>query len=303
MRMSTSVLAKGRWRPILIALGVNDRFLDGKHGPCPMCGGKDRWRFTDFQQRGYWLCNQCGRGDGFELIQRLFEVDFKVASQRVDAVLAAGVDAKPSSTRDAQKERRRAMAIWKVARQVTESCAVGRYLRSRKLSWKVSPSAIRSALECWSEGGVFSAMVAKIVSPHNVAVSLHRTFLDGNGRKAQVEEPRRLMACPIPSGSAVRLAPPAPVMGIAEGIETALAASILFDMPVWSAINANGLERFVPPAGVVELNIFGDNDSNLTGHASAYTLGRRMKLAGIRPIIRIPDREGDDWNDVLLRTP
>ncbi|MCW5705488.1 MAG: hypothetical protein KIT82_23260, partial [Bradyrhizobium sp.] len=40
--------ARGRWKQILsVAAGIDSRHLDGKHHPCPMCGGKDRWRFDD----------------------------------------------------------------------------------------------------------------------------------------------------------------------------------------------------------------------------------------------------------------
>ena len=38
--------ARGRWQGILPAIGVSSQYLTGKHGPCPMCGGKDRFRWT-----------------------------------------------------------------------------------------------------------------------------------------------------------------------------------------------------------------------------------------------------------------
>ncbi len=39
-------LCRGRWPSIFHSLGINFR-MDGKHGPCPFCGGKDRFRFSD----------------------------------------------------------------------------------------------------------------------------------------------------------------------------------------------------------------------------------------------------------------
>ena len=45
-------LASGRWHGILTALGVPQEFLTGKHGPCPICGGKDRFRFDNKNGRG-----------------------------------------------------------------------------------------------------------------------------------------------------------------------------------------------------------------------------------------------------------
>ena len=39
--------ARGRWPGILTALGVPAKALRNRHGPCPVCGGKDRFRFDD----------------------------------------------------------------------------------------------------------------------------------------------------------------------------------------------------------------------------------------------------------------
>jgi P4 family phage/plasmid primase-like protien len=62
--------ASGRWHEIADrVLGISDDFLSAKHGPCPKCGGTDRWRvFDDFRETGGAVCNQCGKfGDGFEV--------------------------------------------------------------------------------------------------------------------------------------------------------------------------------------------------------------------------------------------
>ncbi|EGJ8043042.1 DNA primase, partial [Escherichia coli] len=37
--------ARGHWSSILPALGVN--VLKNRHQPCPVCAGKDRFRFDD----------------------------------------------------------------------------------------------------------------------------------------------------------------------------------------------------------------------------------------------------------------
>ena len=91
-------------------------------------------------------------------------------------------------------------------------------------------------------------MVAK-VDPSDAAVaqgeraSLHRTYLDRYSGKAQVAEPRKMLGS-MPTGAAVRLMEHADVLGIAEGIETALSASALFNVPCWAALTA-GLWRVV----------------------------------------------------------
>ena len=61
--------ARGGWRDLFAAVGINVR-SDKRHGPCPICGGKDRFRCDDKDGDGSWICNQCGAGDGFELVKR-----------------------------------------------------------------------------------------------------------------------------------------------------------------------------------------------------------------------------------------
>lgn len=58
---------QGRWREILENYGA--RLPAGRHhGPCPICGGKDRFRFDDKDGLGTWFCNQCGSAGGLKLL-------------------------------------------------------------------------------------------------------------------------------------------------------------------------------------------------------------------------------------------
>ena len=86
-------------------------------------------------------------------------------------------------------------------------------------------------------------------------------------------------------------------LGIAEGIETALAASQRFGVPIWAATNAVLLEAWVPPEGVERVVIVGDNDASFTGQAAAFGLARRLVQKGLTVEIRIPDQVGKDWAD------
>lgn len=85
--------ARDRWRTeILPALGITVR-SDKRHGPCPHCGGKDRFRFDDKDGRGSFFCNQCRprSGDGFVLIQKVRACTFPEALRLVAGIL--GIDA------------------------------------------------------------------------------------------------------------------------------------------------------------------------------------------------------------------
>jgi putative DNA primase/helicase len=80
--------ARDRWPGILRELGVDERFLRNKHGPCPFCGGKDRYRFDDRDGKGTFFCNQCGPGDGMEFVMRYRKISFKEAAELVRGILA-----------------------------------------------------------------------------------------------------------------------------------------------------------------------------------------------------------------------
>lgn len=65
-----------------------------QHGPCPICGGKDRFRCDDKQGKGTWFCNQCGAGDGFELIVKSRGIDRSEVLKEVGAVLGLSSETK-----------------------------------------------------------------------------------------------------------------------------------------------------------------------------------------------------------------
>ncbi|NUE96310.1 DNA primase [Gilliamella sp. ESL0232] len=73
--------AVDKWDYIFQSLGIE--VGNGKHCPCPVCGGKDRFRFDNQNGRGTYICNQCGSGDGLELIKNYYQCDAKEASNKV----------------------------------------------------------------------------------------------------------------------------------------------------------------------------------------------------------------------------
>ncbi len=94
--------AKGRWPFIFESLGLLLR-TDGHHGPCPICGGKDRFRFDDRGGRGTWFCNQCSpqSGDGFALVMKRQDWSFLRTAKEVAAVLDVGVNSAAPESRPA----------------------------------------------------------------------------------------------------------------------------------------------------------------------------------------------------------
>lgn len=81
--------AQGRWPQILSLLGICVPTNPKQHGPCPACGGKDRFRFDDKDGRGTWFCNVCmpHAGDGLALVQRVRGGTFPETMELVGGVL------------------------------------------------------------------------------------------------------------------------------------------------------------------------------------------------------------------------
>ena len=126
---------------------------------------------------------------------------------------------------------------------------------------------------------------------------IHRTFLldDGAGKAP----PGRKMLGDI-AGGHVRLAPLGEDghLGIAEGIETALAAMAIFSIPTWAGLSTDGIRRFQWPDGTHRVTIFADAGD--AGMQAAVALADRLNLAAIENRIVTP-RHGDDFNDDLRK--
>lgn len=295
-------LALGRWPGILSSFGLTDKQLSGKHTACPVCGGKDRFRFDDQEGRGTFFCSHCGAGDGVALVMALKGVDFKTAAQEIEslagAVQVAPVARLPDETQKLDALRR----VWNESKPLTKGDEVMRYLAGRGLDLSMPPENIRlHPFLPYHDGerflGKFPAMVALVRAPDGTGVTLHRTYLQ-DGRKAPVECPKKLMPGRPVTGAAIRLSPAGVGVAIAEGIETALAASIQFGIPVWSCVTAHGIETFEPPAGVKRITVFADSDASFTGQKAAYTAAFRLVQQGFDVEVKVPATIGD-WLDEL----
>lgn len=140
-------------------------------------------------------------------------------------------------------------------------------------------------------------MVCRVQDKAGTGCAIHRTYLTNDGQKAGVPVVKKV-AGNLPAGAAIRLFPPCECIGVAEGIETALSAFLLFDVPTWAAVTAGGLERWTPPEGTKRVIVFGDNDESGTGQAAAWVLAKRLIAGGIETEVRIPSQAGTDWNDI-----
>ncbi|WP_341744816.1 DUF7146 domain-containing protein [Azonexus hydrophilus] len=329
--------AFGRWRDIHIELGIDEKSLDGFHHPCPACGGRDRFRY-DKKDDGSFFCSGCGPGDGMSLVMRYRNMTFLEAKKEVQAIL--GITQEGGGTervarvprvndnqdqRDVQAIRKKLQKVANECQPVTKGDPVWKYLRNtRMLDLPRMPLGIRfhPGLEYWhvngqddlllpnhEEGklvklGVYPAMVAIVRAPDGRPVCLHRTFLTPDGRKADVPKAKKLMKSLGIEGGAIRLSnPQGTILGVAEGIESALAASVMTGQSVWAAVSATILKKFVVPQEVEHLVIFADNDKpdekgRRAGQEAAKFLHDRVVESGKKCSIITPSIPGTDMWDV-----
>ena len=288
--MNTKEMAHGKWESILSAY-IDPRFLRNKHGECPLCGGVDRFRFDDKKGNGDYFCSGCGAGTGIHLLSQHQGCTYSEAWQLVERVIGSAVVA-PKKEQVDQAAR---------VREILNKCTKGvpgdfvdEYLSARGLQ-NTPESLLRGSY--WINGSECQAMIARAAKGSKIA-GIHATFI-----REGVKIGRRMytVADGAMIGSAIRLHPlnGGSAIVIAEGIETALSASIMTGLPAWSCMDAGKMEKVILPEQVQHVVIAGDLDVSYTGQAAAYALAKRLKSEGKNIEVIFPKEVGTDFNDEL----
>jgi hypothetical protein len=204
----------------------------------------------------------------------------------------------PSPADPGRSNRCAAAALWAAARAIGRSPAEA-YLKSRRLI--LPDSGLRYHPRTPLGRGplaVFRPALLAAVRDESGLVAVHRTFLDLEpARLAGIAAPRRALG--RPGQGAVRLRSPEDgVLGLAEGIETALAATVLTGISCWAALGNERLARIAIPPAVRRVILFLDND--LPGRRAGRLARKALERRGFAVETRLPARSGADWNDVLL---
>ena len=206
---------------------------------------------------------------------------------------------RPSPHIETDPMRTRARQIWGEASPITGGPA-GRYLLSRGID--IRPPALRfhpRAPFGRGRGAQFRPAIIAAVVEAGRFMGIQRLFLerDGSGLATDLEKPKWGLARPL--GGAVQLLPAGPVLGLAEGIETAISAAMLLDIPVWAALGSERLHRITIPPTVRRLVLLPDKD-----RAGRIAVARAHAAYAERPFaldLLWPWSRQNDWNDVLMR--
>lgn len=284
--------ANGRWFDIL-SMFIEPKYLTGKHCPCPLCGGKDRFRWDNKDGSGSYICSQCGAGTGIHLLAQCQGIEYRQAWRIVEKTLGftEKIDYKIINEDDKKN------IIAKILKTITvERDEVDNYLRSRGI--KEIPEFIYQG-KYFLDKEPHTVMICK-ASKGNRLVGLHVTFL-----KDGVKVTRKMYSVAERSmvGSAVRLNKigDSETLLIAEGIETALSARQITGIPAWAAMDAGKMESVEIPEHIKNVVIAGDIDETFTGQAAAYNLAKRLRLQNKFVEVIFPEK-GNDFNDYIKHT-
>lgn len=255
--------AYSRWPEIHAALGIPAKLLNTrKHQPCPHCGGKDRFRYTDHKHGGGYICNRCAPegGSGFDLLMLVFGYSFTESVNQVSALLGHYPALLAAIEREGELQ---GLHITYLQADYPKPCG---------------------------EDGLHAPEWRKLAASH-----------PDTGETLPAKKMKARYAGAL-NGAAVHLGTPDRQGRLlaAEGIETALAASAMFDLPAAAGLSAHGLSAFDWPPETRELYIAADNDLSRTGIKAAEALARRAHAAGLTVKIWQPDKAGtdalDEWN-------
>jgi putative DNA primase/helicase len=182
---------------------------------------------------------------------------------------------------------------------------VGRaYLKARECALPPADSDLRFDPAARHPGGYRGPCLVALVTDvaAGTPISLHRTWVNADGTKADVDPPRMLLGGHRKAGGGIRLWPDEAVthgLAIAEGIETALSLARVFQ-PAWALIDAGNLAKFSVLSGVESLLIAADHDAAGTRAAEACAVSWAETSREVR--IAKSAVAGEDANDFLRRT-
>ena len=159
----------------------------------------------------------------------------------------------------------------------------------------------------WETKTGFPALIAIVRDHAGTIVAIHRTYLhvdetSNTVTKADVAKPRMMLG--KVAGGAVRLAEIGAdgVLGLCEGIETGLAVMTACPgLAVWATLSTTNLEQVHLPPEATRVIILADHDESGAGSRAAETAARRLRSEDRTVSIAMPPKEGEDFNDLLLR--
>jgi putative DNA primase/helicase len=293
---------------ILAALGHAPETIEGgrfiRFATSDRRGDDAGWcKLFDYLRGGVFGCMRQGISEQWSAADRA-TMSGEQRAELAEHVMAATAEREALQREQWAANAQRIARVWSQCVPLVPGDPVTLYLKRRGFGgvWPL-PEVLRlhRALPYWHGAkklGTYPAMVAPLLAPDGHMRALHRTYLHGDGRKADVPTVKKLTAAAGPlAGACIPLhKPQRGCIGIAEGIETALAAWCASGVPTVAAYCAGNLAAWHWPASVQRLVIFADHDR--AGIEAAETLQGRALRAALQASVMAPTDAGADWCDV-----
>lgn len=289
--------ATDRWPEILGFIGVNVPASPRTHTACPACGGKDRFRFDD-NGRGSHFCNQCGAGDGLDLIAKVRCCDITTAAQL--AADALGIDYRTAEMPEVTSQRK-SLSATKGQKSALDQEQHTKFAdRYRKLGQKVtfgeSPYLQGKGLEGFTfsilpDGGLLLPLrdeSGEVVAAQTISPSGEKRLIAGSAKKG--------------SFYTINAVETPPYVLIAEGLATALSVHLMRpDALAVAAIDAGNL---LPVAQVLRVShpdaqiiIAADNDLAEGAKNVGIEHAEKAAVAVAGWVSAPPTDKKADWDD------
>ncbi len=294
--------ACGNWPELLAAVGI-DTPSRGKHGPCPVCGGSDRFRLDDKGGRGTWICNQCGAGDGLDLVSKVTGKPPKEVAELLAPLVglsAGGLDP-AERERIHQQQQARAEADAKQAEQqrqkatrraaaIMRSCEPGQapYLVHKRLRWPCG-ALNRQVIAVGAMTFPAGSLVVPLIDEAGELVNVQ--LIDDRGGKSYLAGGRKAGAFHRIEGGEL--------VAVVEGYSTGLSVHLASGATVYCAMDCGNLaavaqiaRRQHPEARIL---LCGDNDADTQGNPGKTKA--EHAAAAIGGLVALPPEFSGDWND------
>jgi hypothetical protein len=281
-------------------------------GPCPICGGKDRFSINVKKQ--VWNCRVCQTGgDVIKLIQHLDGIDFPAALEK----LAGSRRAPPRESlqpvkregrapqRSEQSSTGNALRLWGEARNRSGTLAET-YLTGRGIHLDEDFShVIRFHPACPFGKERSPALVSLIRNiESDKPQGIQRTALNADGTAIKRNGKTFRMTLGPAKGGAIKVDEDAHVtqgLCVGEGVESVLTGRQMGYVPAWALLSDDGIASLPVLAGLEGLTIFLENDERNQNQQAANECGLRWRKAGRDAFILRPEI-GNDLNDEIRET-
>jgi phage/plasmid primase-like uncharacterized protein len=269
-------------------------------GPCPKCGGHDRFSVHVVKQ--VWNCRGCKpagiAGDIIGMVMWLDTCDFAAAIETLTGEArppARPIDVvvrRQQADDDEAKQHRKAAWLWS-RRQPIVGTIAETYLREARSIACLLPATL--AYLPPSKVDHHPALIAAFALPDEPESGLlgeplgvnavHLTLLKPDGRKAEIERPKLMIGRSI--GLPIVIAPPNDLLGLAicEGIEDALTAHQATRLGAWAAGSAGRMPALAAaiPSYIETVTVFAHADR--AGQDGANGLAAALCRRGIETFV------------------